>query len=166
MKILFYICEELHNSETQFIPLNIILIISSAILPVWNSDYPQVFLQKIVPSTPLLFTLRDNSAHCAIWAIAWLSAGCHFVLPMDPSIRNGTKPYAVLHTSHRLARKVMKINHANIMRYPSCDCWWVSGCVSSLSCKRGETVKMSACFCQCSLSVLLCCRVRKAEASR
>ncbi len=32
-KILFYICEELHNSEARFIPLNIILGISNAILP-------------------------------------------------------------------------------------------------------------------------------------
>lgn len=67
----------------------------------------------------------------AIQAVAWLSASCHAVMPMDPSIRNGTKPYVFLHTSRSLAGKVMKISHANIIRYPSCDGWQVSCCISS-----------------------------------
>lgn len=65
-------------------------------------------------------------------SITWLSASCHFAMLMDPSIRNGSKPYVILRISHHLARKLMKIIHANIMGDPSCDCWWLSGCVSSL----------------------------------
>lgn len=99
----------------------------------YSGQFPPCLQNTAPHPNSLLFTPGDNSARYVTQAITWLSTSCHSVLPNGPQYQKWHRTICrPSYFSPSCRGKVLKINHANIMRYPSCGCWWVSPCISSL----------------------------------